>query len=750
MRSRRGISTMVGAVFFIIAMTVAISYITYSMDTLDQFVQTVVVKSSVKEDQRNEEFEVSKLTIDSGKFNITVTNVGQIPINITRLWVENVTSGVTVADAIPKNCDIKKQLGPKQAGIKIGQSPCALSAKDAGSYQLKLVTERGTTLDFVTNAPGKEALLTSFIALPDSIPSEFTSTLFLEIINNASSHETIHNIQPSVTWISSDPLAIVTNPFTDPNPTVFDSLMYGDTATFKWVYKIDAAASETVTFNVTLAGDAENYNSHLETVTVQNVLFAQSSQTTLESESLSCCPVEPDLLVFHNEVSDTPLSEYQMSSTDAEISGSDIHLYWNNSTAGNPYDAGYADDVANARWITNNDTSTNIAALYGAWNVSLRYVSEPFPHDVFYKLEKDDEISAGKPLFFMKEMMIHHFNHPDGSPTPLLEVDSSRGDSSKKTDMVGSSMLSTDWGPIAGPHYSGAYHFTGSKHFENTDPEGQIKADGDNGQATALWFKIDGGATFDEDWVLYSATKDANEYLLIFIDHPSGNLIFDFQGSGQQTTCTDTKDYSSSTYVNNWHHVVALMEDKDSEPCELFVNGTLADTGNDITDELKAGANEVRIGAGDNGVNNFEGWIDDVITWKKNFGDLNGGLAESLSLFKTNYGNASHVLFFNITKTDYYGSGLDLINDTKAHNATLPFNDPKGGMAEDYDLLLPNPPGGTFNYTFYPITDPGWNNVTFFGDDRLKVDMWHDPDAESSTFTNLPMVLHIDDNGIAN
>ncbi len=130
MRSRRGISTMVGAVFFIIAMTVAISYISFSMDTLDQFAQTVVVKSSVKQDQKSEEFKVSKLTVDSNKFNITVTNTGEIPINVTRLWVENVTSGVTTTEAIPKNCDIKKQVGPNQVVIKIGQSCSALTAKD--------------------------------------------------------------------------------------------------------------------------------------------------------------------------------------------------------------------------------------------------------------------------------------------------------------------------------------------------------------------------------------------------------------------------------------------------------------------------------------------------------------------------------------------------------------------------------------------------------------------------------------------
>jgi len=206
MRNRRGISTMVGAVFFIIAMTVAISYISFSMDTLDQFVQTVVVKSSVREDKINEDFEVSKLTITpSNKFDITVTNVGQVPLNITRLWVENVTSGVSATDAIPKSCDIKQNIGPQQIVKNIGLSCATISAYDTASYQMKLVTERGTTLDFTTNAPGKEKLLVSFIAIPDSVPSSFTTTLFLQIVNNASSHETIHNLQPQISASSSDP-----------------------------------------------------------------------------------------------------------------------------------------------------------------------------------------------------------------------------------------------------------------------------------------------------------------------------------------------------------------------------------------------------------------------------------------------------------------------------------------------------------------------------------------------------------------
>jgi len=742
MRNRRGISTMVGAVFFIIAMTVAISYISFSMDTLDQFVQTVVVKSSVKEDKINEDFEVSKLTITpNNEFDITVTNVGQVPLNITRLWVENVTSGVSATDAIPKSCDIKQNIGPQQIVKNIGLSCATITAYDTASYQMKLVTERGTTLDFTTNAPGKEKLLVSFVAVPDSIPSTFTTTLFLQIVNNASSHETIHNIKPVVTWTSSDPNPTILKTITDPLSELSDSLKYGDTATFKWVYKVEALAGESVTFFMDLTGDTNNLNDKNAIVSIENVLFAQSSKSALESEGLACCQTKPEILVFHYETRDTPKGEYQMASMDADLTGKDIILYWDNSTLGNPYDAGLADDVEQVRFITNNDTET-IETYYGAWNITLRYWSEPLPHDVYYKLEKTNEISVANPLFKIKEMMIHHFDKTDP------EVDSGYGNCVKDTCMdYAGGLLIGDYDSTGGPHGSGVYYFSNGRHLSNEDGvDGNIKADGDDGAATALWFKIDSTGTPGTDLTLYSAVKDDDEYYKIFIDGTSGNLVFDFSDAGEgQTTCTYGINFKSAAYIDNWHHLVANMAKKKDE-CTLYVNGTLAVTGNDPGgNELKAGATAVRIGAGDSGALGFHGWIDDVIHWKKNFGTKTNPAIEALALYKTNFGNASTVLFYNITKTDVDGNHLAWINHTMAHNVTLPFSDPKGGQGT-YEILKPNPPGGTHNYTFYPMSG---SNVVFNPHERLKVDLLHDPAAESSTFTNLPIILHIDDNQLA-
>ena len=64
MRNRRGLSTVVGAVFFVIAATTVISYISYSMNTIDQFAESVIVKEAENINRGFEHITISKISID--------------------------------------------------------------------------------------------------------------------------------------------------------------------------------------------------------------------------------------------------------------------------------------------------------------------------------------------------------------------------------------------------------------------------------------------------------------------------------------------------------------------------------------------------------------------------------------------------------------------------------------------------------------------------------------------------------------
>src|SRR3990172_6314429 len=148
MKCRKGISTVVGVMFAIIALLSIVSYITYSMNTLDKFNQSILVTNQENMDRGNEEFRVEKVTLNNNKFNISVQNAGNLPISINRLWVENKTH----TDDWTFKYDINHLVAPAEMVHSIGQD-IPLSALESQSYKIKLVTERGNTKEFSVNSP---------------------------------------------------------------------------------------------------------------------------------------------------------------------------------------------------------------------------------------------------------------------------------------------------------------------------------------------------------------------------------------------------------------------------------------------------------------------------------------------------------------------------------------------------------------------------------------------------------------------
>ena len=94
MKSRRGLSTVVGAVFFVIAATTVITYISYSMNSIDEFAQSVIVSEAENINRGMEDISISQATIVGGEFNATVINTGSLPVQLTRLWVVDEDTGL--------------------------------------------------------------------------------------------------------------------------------------------------------------------------------------------------------------------------------------------------------------------------------------------------------------------------------------------------------------------------------------------------------------------------------------------------------------------------------------------------------------------------------------------------------------------------------------------------------------------------------------------------------------------------------
>lgn len=263
MRYRRGLSTVVGAVFFIIATTTVVTYITYSMNSIDNFSQSVIVSESQNIDRGRESITISQVSIDGLKFNMTVTNTGSLPVKLTRLWVTN-QDGVT-AD---QKADLNIQLNPGQQQYDIGQS-AEITADSVASYNLKVVTERGNISTFQVS-PNTSTRIQ--LILPGEVqPGEDFRVVTL-ITNNSTLPNNIANLVPIIK--NNSTLTQIDGPL----PPSIKSLPQGNTATFTSTY-VAPSLSGGIGFNATYVGAPTN------TIVNSNMTVALSAESEAATQS---------------------------------------------------------------------------------------------------------------------------------------------------------------------------------------------------------------------------------------------------------------------------------------------------------------------------------------------------------------------------------------------------------------------------------------------------------------------------------
>jgi len=267
---RRGLSTIVGATFFVIVMGSTIGYVTYSMDVIDDLAYQVDAKQDTNLNRQNEEFKITNISVDGIEFNLTVTNTGSVPINITNMWAKNMT------DPLWNQTKYKLNLlvSPGQSVANIGQGT-GLVAMDSESYSLRMVTDRGNAVStHLLSAAGQPLQMTLFTS-PSTPLSKQNVTLLYSVKNNLTSGRIIQSITPQM-----GPL-ILTGAATaalqsGPTPTSVDSLAPGELAFFEWTYYVEGNKGNQITYNATIANAVKgNFVTDLTQISIPPV--AQSS-----------------------------------------------------------------------------------------------------------------------------------------------------------------------------------------------------------------------------------------------------------------------------------------------------------------------------------------------------------------------------------------------------------------------------------------------------------------------------------------
>jgi len=412
MRYRRGLTTIVGGVFFLIVIVTAASYLTYSMNLFETFTENVFAVEQERENRKKENFDISRLTLENNKINLDIHNSGDIPVSFTRLWVENVT-GMDEVYRFDLNSTVAT--GSTVQNI-LGNVP--FIALPTENYKMKLVTDRGTTKEFSVNA-STEPLELKLFALPETVPTNFKSTILLSVTNNSTQNTIYTNIQPFLNVTSLGANA----EFEGPKPQPFPVLEKGNTVIFEWSYRISGDDGDKIRFDASILNGVPG-NVVSKEVAVQIIQFAEESGTALESKLSTVGSSPNNVLFFHKETFDA-LGENQMWSSPPEDNAGQIFDF--NST--------------NAVFYTNTDANVTVNIPSGLWNSTIRYISSPMPESLTHSGTES-------------ETMTYHFESDLNSPL----------DTTTNTVMTLGTGLNRPTWDSTGHQGAGAFAFSGNDY----------------------------------------------------------------------------------------------------------------------------------------------------------------------------------------------------------------------------------------------------------------------------------------------
>ncbi|MGH9921267.1 MAG: hypothetical protein ACRD38_00795 [Nitrososphaerales archaeon] len=289
-REKKGVSTILATVFMIAVIIVGLSAITSGLSFQNNLGQVVTQRNAEESEQGRERIELRDVGIDSAKFNMTVVNAGSLPVKLVRMWVTN-TSATT---GWHKNYTLNDVINPGGSLPKLGTG-LSLTALTDKSYDLNVVTERGTTASFKIMSPKDNALKMSLYITPRSIPKDQNVSILFGVANNLTDGSLVQSITPQISWTRTVDVGSIQSTATlveGPLPAMERSLTFAETAFFKWVYRISGDAGDKIRFDATVV-NAKLGNLVSEEVTI--VVGAQSAQAVL-AEGIGSVVIDPDSL----------------------------------------------------------------------------------------------------------------------------------------------------------------------------------------------------------------------------------------------------------------------------------------------------------------------------------------------------------------------------------------------------------------------------------------------------------------------
>jgi hypothetical protein len=252
---RKGLSSVVAAVFMFIIVSGALTVTIWSTKQQDAVVNELLAKTQAKLGDLNEEIDISEVSIDNDKLNVTLTNNGGAATRATSIYIVNET-------ASPKEqyrYDIDHLVDGRATVTNVGQT-LPLVASDTTSYSVKVVTESGSSASADFLPLSLTPLPMSLYVIPPTVTTGENVTILYSITNNITNSNSPLTLSPEISGSISCQVSqacSLTKMTSAPSSIV---IYKGSTTLIKEVYRVDGPPDTILTFNASYTGAvAGNY-----------------------------------------------------------------------------------------------------------------------------------------------------------------------------------------------------------------------------------------------------------------------------------------------------------------------------------------------------------------------------------------------------------------------------------------------------------------------------------------------------------
>jgi len=282
-KSRKGISSIIGGIFFLVLMTAGFTVYYVALDSQSQMLDTqkIIADSEIAKIQEDFVVAASSNPADN-RLSLQVANIGNNPIEIADIWIINKTDAGEPAERHDLNyADVSIPVG--HTGNILENTALYLNPE---VYDIKVISSIGTikTIEFDVNG-GSNILKAQMVAIPQDVRFGENVTVTLIVTNVGT--EPIQQ----VTANKDSDLGVSPNQCRDPPNGIFlgpTDLLPSQSTMFFWDCVLDPPIGNTITFTGNATGQLQgadiDSNDATDSVIVRDFTSGSGDELILKDE----------------------------------------------------------------------------------------------------------------------------------------------------------------------------------------------------------------------------------------------------------------------------------------------------------------------------------------------------------------------------------------------------------------------------------------------------------------------------------